>query len=336
MQAWLLQGAAEVPKLGEAPEPAPGADQIVLRVAACGVGTAERLVASGRRQRYHPGPFDYPHVPGFSVVGEVLDEGHGWSAGERVVVNGVLFCGHCARCLAGRQNVCSRHRLLGIDSGLPGGFAERVAVPVSSLFRLPGEVDAVTATMITEVATAVHLVRKAPLVAGERAVVIGFGRHGSAIAAVASALYPGLELSAIDPASAHRRVAGELGIELLESAAPLERRAAAAVYDCMGTGESIALALELLAAAGTVAVLGTTDRIVLDLDNPYGLLIQPEATIVGSLGKTPRDFAEAVHLVASGILPPGLTQVTAWPWRELEGAWAAPPTSRQAIVWDQG
>jgi threonine dehydrogenase-like Zn-dependent dehydrogenase len=104
----------------------------------------------------------------------------------------------------------------------------------------------------------------------------------------------------------------------------------------MGTGESIALALELLAPAGTVAVLGTTDRIVLDLDNPYGLLIQPEATIVGSLGKTPRDFAEAVHLVASGILPPGLTAVAAWPWRELEGAWAAPPTSRQAIVWDQG
>ncbi len=335
MRAWLLHAAGQPLVLGEAPEPVAGPGRVVLRVLACGVATGERIVASGARQRYHPGPFDYPHVVGFSPVGEVLDEGQGWHAGDRVVVNGVLFCGRCPRCLAGRQNVCPERRLLGIDSGIPGGFAERMAVPAASLFALPDRVEATTATMITEVATAVHTVRKGPARAGEKALVIGFGRHGGAIAAVADALYPGVEVSAIDPASDHRRVAEELGIELFESGAPCERRAAVAVYDTVGTGDSIALALELLAPGGTVVVLGTTDRIVLDLGDPYGLLVQPEATIVGALGKTPADFAEAVHLVASGRLPAGLTAVKGWSWRELEGAWAAPPTSRQAIVWDQ-
>jgi NADPH:quinone reductase-like Zn-dependent oxidoreductase len=49
MRAWLLEGFGEDLVLGGIPEPTPGPDEIVVEVAACSIGTAERLIAAGGR-----------------------------------------------------------------------------------------------------------------------------------------------------------------------------------------------------------------------------------------------------------------------------------------------
>ena len=51
----------------EVPEPEVGPDGVLLRVAACGVGYVDSLVALGRYQVKPP----LPHVPGQEVAGVV-------------------------------------------------------------------------------------------------------------------------------------------------------------------------------------------------------------------------------------------------------------------------
>jgi D-arabinose 1-dehydrogenase-like Zn-dependent alcohol dehydrogenase len=58
----------------------------------------------------------------------------------------------------------------------------------------------------------------------------------------------------------------------------------------VGSGETLARALELLATDGTVVMLGVQPRLDLELAQPYRLLNKREGTITGSVAKTARDF----------------------------------------------
>ena len=48
----------------------------------------------------------------------------------RVTGDTMLGCGHCRRCLSGRQHVCDDRFEIGIRGGFPGALAEQLAVPV--------------------------------------------------------------------------------------------------------------------------------------------------------------------------------------------------------------
>ncbi|MEN9626782.1 MAG: hypothetical protein RJA10_8, partial [Pseudomonadota bacterium] len=70
--------------LREADVPVPGPGQVLLRVAACGVGYVDALVALGR---YQVKPA-LPHVPGQEVGGTVVAVGEGVAGravGDRVM-----------------------------------------------------------------------------------------------------------------------------------------------------------------------------------------------------------------------------------------------------------
>ncbi len=74
-------------RLAEAAEPAPGPHEILIRVAACGVGYVDALVALGRYQVKPP----VPHTPGQEVSGTVVavgDKVSGFAAGDRVMAMG--------------------------------------------------------------------------------------------------------------------------------------------------------------------------------------------------------------------------------------------------------
>ena len=332
MRAWLLKGFGEPFELGELPEPAPGPGEVVVEVAACAIGTGERLIAAGGRQAYTGEAFAFPHVLGYQACGRVARDGCGWKAGQRVVIDGIFTCGQCRYCRSGRQNLCASMRYMGIDSGLPGAFAERVAVPATNLFALPESVGDLAATVISEFATAAHVARKLGLDSAGRAVLIGFGRHGAAIGAVLRARSAALEIAAIDPALPNAEAAAALGITLHASAEDCVG-GAAGVVDTVGSGETLARALELLAPDGTVVMLGVQPRFDLALSEPYRLLNKPEATITGSVAKTPRDFEEAIAILGGGAVPAPLLAVEAVGWRDLPDGWAREPSARLALVW---
>ena len=123
--------AAEVP----APELRPGCAR--LEVLTCGVCLSDVKTSRGRM------PFSdelaLPHVPGHEICARVAEtEPPGaLEPGTLVVVYHVWPCGRCARCRAGPSS--SPHEPEAwVGFTHPGGFAERVVVPLDRLLRDAG------------------------------------------------------------------------------------------------------------------------------------------------------------------------------------------------------
>src|SRR5947209_15039378 len=70
------------------------------------------------------------------VVVEVGDQVDDLVAGDRVIVEPGLACGHCRLCRLGRYNLCPNVRFLGIPP-TDGLMAGRVCVPREWIHRLP-------------------------------------------------------------------------------------------------------------------------------------------------------------------------------------------------------
>lgn len=115
-------GGPEVLEVRDVPAPEPASDEVVVRVEAVGVNRADLLQRRGR----YPAPPGYPSdIPGLEVAGVVETVGTG--VGDRA----------------------EGDRVMGVVAG--GGYAERVAVPASTLVSVPDEVDLVAAAAIPEV-----------------------------------------------------------------------------------------------------------------------------------------------------------------------------------------
>ena len=70
-----------------------------------------------------------PAVLGHEMSGTISSVGEGvdrWSAGDRVTVMPLVWCGHCPACRAGDQHICHNLDFLGIDS--PGSMQARWTV----------------------------------------------------------------------------------------------------------------------------------------------------------------------------------------------------------------
>ena len=110
-----------------------------------------------------------------SAVGPGVDPS--W-IGRRTTGDTMLGCGHCRRCLGGRQHVCEDRFEIGIRGGFPGALAEQLAVPVSALHPLPDTVDVVAGALVEPGGNALRSVWGANLGPGDRVLVLGPGTIG--------------------------------------------------------------------------------------------------------------------------------------------------------------
>lgn len=118
----------------EVPEPAPGPDQVLIEVDACGLCRTDIHVVDGELTEPK-----LPLIPGHQVVGRVIAAG---GAVERVKEGarvGVPWLGWtdgtCRYCLEGRENLCDRARFTGYT--LDGGFARYMVADQRACLTLP-------------------------------------------------------------------------------------------------------------------------------------------------------------------------------------------------------
>ncbi len=127
-----------------------------------------------------------------SAVGAGVDES--W-LGRRTTGDTQLGCGHCHRCLTGRQHVCDDRSEIGLRRGFHGALAEQLAVPVTALLPLPDTVDDVAGALVEPGGNALRAVRAAEVEPGERLLVLGPGTIG--LLAARFALAQGCEVHVV-------------------------------------------------------------------------------------------------------------------------------------------
>jgi threonine dehydrogenase-like Zn-dependent dehydrogenase len=166
--------------------------------------------------------------------------------GVPYAIEPTLYCGTCAECQAGFTQRClNMIGNMGIFTN--GGLCERLLVPEYTLVPLPTTLGAEDACLVETAAVAMHGVRRAAIVPGERVVVVGGGSIG--LMAVASVRHLGhaVDLEARHPA---QLAAGER----LGSGTP------SGVYDVVieaaGSASAVNRCVELAAPGARVVSLG--------------------------------------------------------------------------------
>lgn len=125
-------------------------------------------------------PTELPLIQGheFSgIVEELGDSAHrGFSVGDRVAVNPIIYCGECRPCRTGRYNVCQNVGCLGCYSD--GALTELISVPLDKLCPVPDELPLDIAAMGEPASIAMQAVNRVRPEAGETALVLGSGPIG--------------------------------------------------------------------------------------------------------------------------------------------------------------
>jgi L-iditol 2-dehydrogenase len=290
--------------LREAPLPAPGAADVLIRVAACGICGSDVHGYDGSSGRRIP-----PIVMGHEAAGTVDAVGRAvrsFQPGDRVTFDSTIFCGACPFCLRGDINLCDRREVLGVSCGeyrRAGAFAEFVTVPERIVHRLPATLSFAEAAMLEPAAVALHAVGVSSLHGGETALVIGAGMIGLLNLQAARALGCARVLIA-DVDESRLRLAQSLGAtETLHlSGSELAREVLARTggvdlaLEAVGRQETIDAAIASVKKGGTVTLIGNiTPQVTIPLQAVVSrqLRLQGTAACAG-------EFPQAIEMISRG------------------------------------
>lgn len=313
MRAARFHGAGDL-RVEEVP--APGdltGDEVLIRLQACGICGTDL-------HEYRKGPILIPRSPhaltGASlpqilghecagVIAAVGPEVRSLEVGRRVVVMPGIFCGECAQCRNGEEELCSRGACFGISYRW-GGLAEFAVVAEEGAIPIPDQMSFEAAALIEPTAAAVHAVTSAGIGVGDLVLVTGGGAIGQLVGLAVRAA--GAQPLISEPAPGRRDRAGRLGFEvndpgaepIAETLARLKMRAVDACVECSGSAAGLKACLETVERGGVVVQTGLfAEPIEVDLD----LLVFRGIDLRGRVGWPIRDWPKVIDLIAAGTIP---------------------------------
>ncbi|WP_164761863.1 MULTISPECIES: zinc-dependent alcohol dehydrogenase family protein [unclassified Mesorhizobium] len=283
-----------------------GADELLVRIEACGVCGTDRHLFHGEF------PCTPPVTPGHEFSGLVEAIGKsvsGFAIGDRVTGDPNIACGRCARCHAGQVNLCSNLRAIGIHRD--GGFAEYLALPQKQAFVLPAGLNPLHGAFCEPLGCCLHGVDLAGIKPGSSVVVLGGGVIG--LLTVQLARLAGATTIILSTRQASRRaLAEDLGatvtidptaadvIDAIAGRVGLVPGGVDVVFECAGVRETVEQSMRLTRAGGTVVIVGVTPQGVKAEFEPFDLLFR-ELKVLGSF-LNPYTHRRAAELIASGTI----------------------------------
>ena len=157
--------------------PEPGAGQVRVKIAACGVCHSDAMTKEGLWPGIH-----YPRVPGHEIAGIIDALGAsvaGWNEGQCVGVGWHGgHCGYCASCRRGDFVTCQvAPQVPGI--AYDGGYAEYMIAPAGTLALIPDELSAVEAApLMCAGVTTYNSLRHSGARPGDLVAILGIGGLG--------------------------------------------------------------------------------------------------------------------------------------------------------------
>ena len=165
----------------DVPEPTLRANEVIVEVKACALNHLDIFVRNGL-----PGiEIPLPHILGNDVAGVAREVGElvTWvKAGDEVMVQPGVSCGHCEACLSGRDNMCREYDIVGYRRN--GGYAELVVVPGVNIIQKPPGLswEEAAALPLVTVTTWHMLVTRANVQPGEDVLVHAAGSGVGSVA----------------------------------------------------------------------------------------------------------------------------------------------------------
>jgi L-iditol 2-dehydrogenase len=306
MKALLLSSYNHL-ELANLPVPSPAPDEVLIRVAACGICGSDVHGYDGSSGRRIP-----PLVMGHEAAGIVSAVGSSVSSfapGDRVTFDSTVYCGACPSCLRGDMNLCDSRQVLGVSCGdyrRAGAFAEFVAVPARILHRLPENLPFAEAAMLEAVAVAIHGVNLAHITASDSALVIGAGTIGiltlQAVRATGckKVLVTDVDQNRLNLAKQLGATETRLSSENLQSQILqlTSNQGVDVALECVGRNETVAAGIDAARKGGTVVLVG---NIAPNVNLPLQKVVTRQIRLQGSCASS-GEYPRAIELLASGAI----------------------------------
>jgi len=312
ISSWKMTKPKEKFELSENPLPELIENEVLIKIAGCGVCHTDLSFWYYGVKTKH----ELPLTLGHEISGTVVAGDNKW-IGKNVIIPAVLPCGECELCKKGRGNICQKQLMPGND--FDGGFASHIKVPSRFLCPVPDNVTKkypleILAVIADAVTTPYQVIKKAELGKDDFAIIIGvggIGTYGTLLSKIIGAKVLTLDISDDKLATAKqngvdsilnikdldiksikskvKEVAKELGVS------PYRWK----IFEMSGTKAGQELGFALLGFASTLSVVGfTMDKLEVRLSN----LMAFDAQLIGTWGCKPELYPEVVELVAKDKL----------------------------------
>jgi len=298
-------------ELAEVAIPRIAADEVLVRVEAtalCGSDIHFYNWDDYAQKRIQP-----PLTLGHEFCGEIVEVGSGvtdFAAGEYVTADSHIVCGKCDVCRMGLQHICQNLKIFGND--VEGSFAQFVAVPQTSLWRLtraiPPEVGAVMEPLggATQAVLIEPVTAKSVVIFGDGPIAL-FGAGVAAAAGARKIYLVGMVPSRLEIA---RKMGAHLTFDINEPVDPVKSIledthgiGADVVVEMAGAPQSMKSAFEVVRKGGRVTTFGLTPRPI-EFDINFAVTLR-QVTVRGVAGRHMWDTWKLVDgLLASGKLDP--------------------------------
>jgi len=292
----------------DVPEPEIGADEVLVRVAACGICGSDVHGLDGSTGRRQP-----PLIMGHEAAGVIAAQGAavtGWQTGERVTFDSTIYRLDDWYTRRGLPNLSDGREVLGVSPGeyrRNGAFAEYVAVPQHILYRVPAGVRFEQAAMVEPVAVAAHAVSLTPLAIGDTAVVVGAGMIGLCLVQVLHAAGCG-RVIALDLEPERRELALRLGADLVLDpgqqdvgkaiAERTEGRGADVAFEAVGITATVKTAIAAVRRGATVTLVG---NLAPSVEVPLQAVVTRQLRLQGSCSIA-GEYPAALSLIERGVV----------------------------------
>ena len=283
----------------EVPRPAPGEDEVLVRIEACGLCHSDLFIRSLDALPKVPLTLGHEAV---GIVEEAAPGVAGWRPGDRVALTYLYAgCGACEACLRERPELCPRQINTGYHTG--GAFAEYAVARAGSLVKVPPELPADQAAPLCCAGwTAYHAVESAGLEPGSWLAVFGVGGLGHL--GIQFARLRGLRVAAIDLSEEKLALARQLGAEITVNAREQSAvRALKRVGGAHGAISFVASAAVIGDAFKSLRRLGVLVLVGLAIENyelPLLDTVLKQIRIQGSFLGTREELREVFELARVG------------------------------------
>lgn len=256
MKAMVLEETSPVEskplKWKEIPIPDPEANQVLVKVSACGVCHTELDEIEGR---LHPSRF--PMILGHEIVGRVKEVGSKVSRfkeGDRVGITWLNWaCGECSFCLEGKENLCPEARWTGKD--VNGGYAQYTVVSEDFAYPIPERFkDSEAAPLLCGGVIGYRALRLTGLKNGKTLGLYGFGSSAHLVIQAVRHKYPDSKIFVFTRSQAHRDLAKELGAHWTGRAEDTPPEPVDCSIDFTPVGSTVKEALRVLEKGGRLVI----------------------------------------------------------------------------------
>lgn len=298
------------------PMPAPGADEVIVKIGACGICSSD-IPRAFKEKAYH-----YPLVMGHEFAGEVVGIGAEVEAdlfGKRVTVFPLLPCFECEPCQHGTYAQCVQYRYYG--SRNDGAYTKYLAVRQWNALPLPAGVSLRDGALTEPVAVALHGLSRLGLLGGaargvRRVLIVGAGFIGLVGAEMLRMSCPDIAITVADRNQYKIDLIADPATErvLLEPDEGLERLVTArggqfdAVIEATGAPSVFRETIRLVRPGGRVLWMGNIEADLLLPQALVSMILRKEIAILGTwnssyAGRAPSDWTRVLELMAKGLRP---------------------------------